>query len=363
VTRTPVPTSLRTLPYAWYTDPRVAGIEGERIFRRTWQYAGRVGELDGPGSFFPTHAAGLPVVVTLDRDETLRAFVNVCRHRGALVATGAARRGTLQCPYHAWTYGLDGALRAAPRSDLEPCFDRAALGLLPVSVDTWGPFVFVNADPDAEPLAAALGDLPEVVAAHGLDLDALAFHRRYAYELRANWKIAVENYLECYHCAVNHPGFVEAVDDRALRLETGSTRLSQFAPVHPRALERLEPYDVRGDLDTGQFHILLPAMKFNVSPGPANLSIGPVWPVAPDRCAGYLDYFFAPGASDAWVAEFTAWDFQVGAEDVALVEGVQAGAASGAVADGRLLGVTESLIAAFQGYVRAHVEPELDGRL
>jgi choline monooxygenase len=273
--------------------------------------------------------------------------------------SGAARRGTLQCPDHAWTYGLDGALRAAPRSDLEPCFDRDALGLLPVAVDTWGPFVFVNSDPEAEPLAAALGDLPEVVAAHGLDIDALAFRRRYPYELNANWKIAVENYLECYHCAVNHPGFVDAVDGRALRLETGPTRLSQFAPVHPRAVASREPYDVRGELAMSQFHILLPAMKFNVSPGRPNLSIGPLWPVAPDRCTGWLDYFFAPGVSEDWVAEFTAWDFQVGAEDIALVEGVQAGAASGAVADGRLLEITEGLIAAFQAYVRARVEPEL----
>jgi choline monooxygenase len=359
VTHAPVDTSLRTLPYRWYTDPRVAEIERDRIFRRTWQYAGHLGELDGPGSFFPTRVGGLPVVVTRDGDDTLRAFVNVCRHRGALVATGPAQRGTLQCPYHAWTYGLDGALRAAPRSDLEPCFDKDALGLLPVAVDTWGPFVFVNPDPDAEPLAVALGDLPEVVAAHGLDIAALEFRTRYPYALGANWKIAVENYLECYHCAVNHPGFVDAVDDRALRLETGPTRLSQFAPVHPRAVASREPYDVRGELDTSQFHILLPNMKFNVSPGRPNLSIGPLWPVAPDRCTGWLDYFFAPGVSEDWLAEFTAWDFQVGAEDIALVEGVQAGAASGALADGRLLEVTEGLIAAFQAYVRARVEPEL----
>ena len=90
-----------------------------------------------------------------------------------------------------------------------------------MSVDTWGPFVFVNPDPDAEPLAAALGDLPEIVAANGLDIDALEYRDRQSYELRANWKVAIENYLECYHCAITHPGFVDAVDDRALRLETG----------------------------------------------------------------------------------------------------------------------------------------------
>jgi phenylpropionate dioxygenase-like ring-hydroxylating dioxygenase large terminal subunit len=361
VTITPADTALRTLPYRWYTDPRVAEIERERIFRCTWQYAGHLGELDGPGSFFPTHAGGAPVVVTLDSTGDLRAFVNVCRHRGALVATGPGRRGTLQCPYHAWSYGLDGALRAAPRSERDPCFERDEAGLAPVAVDTWGPFVFVNPDPDAGPLAAALGDLADVVAGHGLQIGGLRYHRRVRYELRANWKVAIENYLECYHCAVNHPGFVEAVDDRALWLETGPTRLSQFAPVHARALERREPYDVRGALATSQFHILLPAMKLNVCPGHPNLSIGPVWPLAPDRCAGYLDYFFAPGVGEDWIAEFSEWDARVGAEDVALVEGVQAGASSGAIADGRLLGATEALIAAFQSYVRERVEPLLGG--
>jgi choline monooxygenase len=362
VTITPADTALRTLPYRWYTDPRVAEIEREVIFGRTWQYAGHLGEFDGPGSFFPAHAGGLPVVVTLDADgATLRAFVNVCRHRGAIVAAAPAKRGTLQCPYHAWTYGLDGALRAAPRSDLEPCFAREELGLRPVAVDTWGPFVFVNPDADAEPLHAALGDLPAVAAEHGLDVEGLRFHRRYQYELRANWKIAIENYLECYHCALNHPGFVDAVDERALCLERGPTRLSQFAPVHPRAVECRSPYDVRGALAMSQFHLLLPAMKFNVCPGHPNLSIGPVWPVAPDRCAGYLDYFFAPGVEEEWIAEFSEWDFQVGSEDVALVEAVQAGAASGALEDGRLLGVTEGLIAAFQTYVRDRVAPALDG--
>jgi phenylpropionate dioxygenase-like ring-hydroxylating dioxygenase large terminal subunit len=361
VTGTELEQGLRTLPYGWYTDPRVAAVERERIFRRSWQYAGHVGELDGRGSFFPTHAGGRPVVVTRDADGALRAFVNVCRHRGALVATAPARRGTLQCPYHAWTYGLDGALRAAPRSDLEPRFERHELGLRAVAVDTWGPFVFVCPDPDAEPLAAALGDLPEVVAEHGLDVDGLRFHVRWPYELRANWKIAVENYLECYHCAVNHPGFVDAVDERALRLEASGSRLSQFAPVHPRAVATRAPYDVRGALEMSQFHLLLPAMKLNVCPGPPNLSIGPVWPLAPDRCAGWLDYFFAPEVDEAWIAEFSAWDFQVGAEDVALVEGVQAGAASGALPDGRLLEATEALIAGFQAYVRERVEPALDG--
>src|SRR4029453_15053556 len=138
------------------------------------------------------------------------------------------------------------ARRAAQRP--RACFERDELGLVPVAVDTWGPVVFVNPDPEAEPLAATVGDLPAVVAEHGLDVDGLRFHRRYPYELEANWKIAIENYLEGYPCAINHTAVVDAVDERALRLEAAAARLSQFAPVHPRALAEGSPYDVRGEL-------------------------------------------------------------------------------------------------------------------
>jgi len=106
-----------TIPWSWYSDPSILALEIERIFRCSWQYAGHLGELQGPSSYFASETGPVPIVITLDADGKLRALVNVCRHRGALVAVGAGKRGTLQCPYHAWTYGLDGRLRAAPRGD------------------------------------------------------------------------------------------------------------------------------------------------------------------------------------------------------------------------------------------------------
>ena len=144
--------------------------------------------------------------------EVWRGNMVESRHRGSVVVEGEGCRHTLQCPYHAWTYGLDGSLRAAPRSESEPHFEREALGLRPASVDTWGPLVFVNPDPEAAPLRQALGGLPSLVAEHGLDLDALEFHSRVPYEIPGNWKIAVENYLECYHCELNHPGLMRVID-------------------------------------------------------------------------------------------------------------------------------------------------------
>lgn len=344
--------ALGTLPWSWYSDPGAAALERDRIFHRAWQYVGHLGELQGPGSYFATAAGGVPVVVTLDREETLRGFLNVCRHRGTVVASGAGRRGTLQCPYHAWTYDLDGELRAAPRSSRDPGFERAELGLRPVAIGAWGPFVFANPDPDAEPLEDALGDLPEVVAGGGLDISELRFHRRIHYELRANWKIAIENYLECYHCAVNHPSLVEVIDERSLRLESNGLRVSQHAPAHRRVAEGTAPFDARGPLASARYHLLLPATKLNSLPGHPNLSIGPLWPTAPDRSEGFLDYFFGPGADDAWIEDLFAIDGVVGSEDTALIEAAQAGTANGILAQGRLLAGSDDLVEYFQRYVR-----------
>jgi phenylpropionate dioxygenase-like ring-hydroxylating dioxygenase large terminal subunit len=347
---------VETLPYAWYVDPAVAAAEREHIFRRSWQYVGHIGELDGPGSLFPTEVGGLPLVVALDREGELRAFLNVCRHRGTILVSEPQKRGTIQCPYHAWTYGLDGALRGAPRSDDEPGFEMADLGLVPAQVDTWGPFVFANPDHAAPSLAEALGDLPAVMAENGFDIDRLRFHHRVDYEIGANWKIALENYLECYHCRLNHPGLTRLIDEEAQKQESAGLRLSQLPPLRPGAGGDGAPYDLRGEAGAAQYHLLFPATKLNVNPGRPNLSIGPVWPLAIDRTGAWFDYFFGEGTDEGWIDEMLAFDAQVGAEDVALVEAVQRGAGSGALTQGRLLPRTEVLIAAFQDLVRERID-------
>ena len=234
-----------TLPYRWYTDEAVLQRERERLFAGAWQYVGHTGELAEPGSYLTCRVGLVPIVVVRDREGG--AFVNVCRHRGAEVVSGAGRCTTLQCHYHAWTYGLDGSLRAAPRANLlEAGFDRAALGLRPAPLERWGAFVFVNADPDAAPLADTLGELPELVRRAGLDVDTLAFHSRARYSLQANWKVAVENYLECYHCAVAHPSFSDAVD-----VAPGTYRLETHPNVRQPLRGRARGRDGDGGRDRG----------------------------------------------------------------------------------------------------------------
>jgi choline monooxygenase len=339
-----------TLPYSWYTDPEILRREEDRIFRGAWQYVGHVGELDGPGSYFTTRAGKTPILVTRARDGELRGFLNVCRHRGFPVAQGHGRRETIQCPYHAWTYGLDGSLRAAPRSDEEPDFPRGELGLCSVAVDTWGPFVFANAARDCEPLAEALGSMPAQVAELGLDVDSLVHYTRWEAELDANWKIVCENFLECYHCQVAHPQLAAVLDTspEAYALSVDGRLSSQRAPTRVQ---------VDGELPRSQFHFLWPNLGVNIFPGKPNISIGPMLPLTPDRTYRYLDYFFGPDVDQAWIDELMAFDDQVGLEDRGLVEGVHRGIASGGLEHGYLLSRSEQLIGHFQGLTRNALEP------
>src|SRR5688500_4775852 len=166
-----------SLPAFWYTDPAILELERERIFLRTWQYVGRIAQVAEVGDYFTATLFDLPVVVVRS-EHGLRAFINVCRHRRHLVMSGAGNKKALQCPYHAWTYGLDGRLRAAPRSEREKGFDKGDFPLLPLRLDTWGPWIFVNADPEAESLAGILGGLPRFIAQSGLDTTQLRFWHR-----------------------------------------------------------------------------------------------------------------------------------------------------------------------------------------
>ena len=342
---------VRTLPWSWYSDPAVLRLEQERIFRRSWQYVGRVDEVVQPGSFAAARAGDVPVVLVRDEEGTLRAFLNVCRHRGSLVCTGSGVRKSLQCPYHAWTYGLDGTLLKAPRLEHEESVpEMGGLGLVQLRLETWGPFAFVNPDSDATTLAEVLGDIPARVADAGIDVDALCFLERSESETGANWKICAENYLECYHCPTAHPGFSAVVDvsPESYLLEADGWRMSQVGPLRP---EPRGAYRPAGEVERGQFHFVFPNTVVNVMPGRPNISIGPIVPLAPERTFRALDYLVARDADEEWVSDMLAFDAQVGDEDRALVERVQAGVRSGLLDEGRLLPSSERLVGHFQSLV------------
>jgi Rieske 2Fe-2S family protein len=179
--------------------------ERERLFEGSWVCVGRADRLSTPGDQYATVVGRAGVLLVRTVDGTLGAFANVCRHRGhELLACGEqTSHSVIQCPYHAWSYELDGALRVAPRFDGVPNFDPARLGLIALRVHEWGGFVFVNVSGDAVAFGDHLGDLAAILAPY--ELDRLVPAATHHYELSGNWKLVHENYHECYHCPLIHP--------------------------------------------------------------------------------------------------------------------------------------------------------------
>lgn len=339
-----------SLPATWFTDSATVAREYERIFRRTWQYVGRTEQLAQAGDYVTGVAGDIPVIVTRD-DKGLHALINVCRHRRHVVMQGEGNRKLLQCPYHAWSYELDGRLKAAPRCEREEGFSKDDYPLVSIRVDTWGPFVFVNADRDAKPLAHYVGELPGIIAQSGLDLSQPKFRKREQWRANANWKVMIENYLECYHCPVAHPGFSAVIDVNTYVLKAFEWFSSQYAPARASALEgkgKKLSYDPRGTITQAQYHFLWPNFTMSINPGPPNLSIDVWLPDGPDFTHGFSEHYFGPDVPDEAAEQIIAFNKEVGYEDDALTNSVQHGLRAGIPEQGRFLKNSEHLALHFE---------------
>jgi phenylpropionate dioxygenase-like ring-hydroxylating dioxygenase large terminal subunit len=191
-----------TLPPFTYSSDAFYRREVERIFMKAWNFIGRADRIPAAGDYFTLDFVGVPLVVVRGQDGQVRAFANSCRHRGAVVAQGEGTCRAFKCPYHSWVYGLDGALLSAPEIEQTKNFDTANYGLIPLKLEIWAGFLFVNFDADAAPLAAWLGDLPDRLASYGFD--DMVCTRRKEYRLACNWKVYVENAMEAYHVPTVH---------------------------------------------------------------------------------------------------------------------------------------------------------------
>jgi phenylpropionate dioxygenase-like ring-hydroxylating dioxygenase large terminal subunit len=332
-----------TLPTSWYTDPEFLKIEREAIFARSWQYAGHTSRVQETGDYFTCMAGHIPIVVLRDTEGQVRAFLNACRHRGYKIAEGEGCRQSLQCHYHGWTYGLDGRLRAAPRSEREPAFDASGISLIPIRCETWGPLIFVNPDVDAGPLEDTLGEIPALAESRGLDLDAFPFRRRHEYDLASNWKVMIDNGIECYHCPTCHPSFAELyhVDSENYQLDSydkcfvHSSRLKTSAP---------DAYDY-------QMYYVWPNFMMSVRRERGFFPLV-VYPVDATRSVMVGEFYFSAELYDeAAVDEQVEFANQTLYEDVEIVGKVQEGLNSGLLPAGPLLMHSEEQIHRFQSLV------------
>jgi choline monooxygenase len=343
------------LPSEWYVDETIFELEIERIFERSWQCIGLCEQVARPRDYLTGMVGRVPVVVLRDEQSVLRAFVNVCLHRCSVIAHGAGNRGLLQCPYHGWTYNLDGQLIAAPRSRREAVFDCADFHLEEVRVESFGPLVFVNVGPAARCLEAHLDGLEARMADDGLSFDGLVHAGHWESEAAANWKVLVENFNECYHCPGAHPGFSRllAVDPDRYVLESSQWTSRAIAPLREYAGGGVDkyPYDPSGEIRRGQFALIWPSFTLSQTPGPRRVVAYWFLPVSPERTRMVCETFLDPGMSPQQVAEMNEFSVQVAAEDQRLVESVQCGLRSGRVPRAHLMVDSERLVQHFDRLV------------
>jgi choline monooxygenase len=336
-----------TLASRFYTDPAILEVEKSRIFRRTWQLVGTLGQACGevngvkrnisdPESFFTTEVIGEPIIVVRDSQGVLRAFSNVCRHRAGPIALGSGCRNVLRCQYHGWTYTLDGCLVGTPDVDGVEFFDRSTMGMVPLRCETWEQFIFVNFDNHCEPLSVFLGELPEQT--HGFRFEGLQFAERRDYVINCNWKVYVDNYLEGYHIPIAHPGLMREIDYARYRTDTFRYSSRQFAPIRAMqqdaAGERF--YAPENGLQEAVYFWIFPNIMLNLYPD--NVSTNLIVPLSHDKTLTIFEWFFHDVAAEK-VRErrkrAVAFSDEVQQEDIGLCESVQRGLRSSTYDRGR----------------------------
>jgi choline monooxygenase len=324
-----------TIPAPWYFDTRIAQLERETVFAGNWQVVGRLDPVKEPGQFFTIDVNGEPLLIVRSQDGKLRAFYNVCRHHAAAVepqAAGCAKQ--FRCPYHGWTYGNDGALKGMLEFEGVCDFDRKDNGLVPIHVDTWENFVFVNLDGKAAPLAEFLEKVPSLVAPLELTEKLRYFDRR-IYTLKCNWKVYVDNYLDGgYHVPHAHKSLSSVVEYTKYTIENFARSCLQSSPL-----------DASSAADstigaTRQGHAcylwIYPNFMINAYSGVMDTNL--VLPLGVDKCLVIFDYYFAdisPAAAQQH-RDSIAVSEKVQDEDMAICDSVQRGLASRAYITGRL---------------------------
>jgi choline monooxygenase len=353
-----------TIRSHWYTDPSVLALENERIFLRTWQPVGYVSKVAKPGEYLTSEVAGEPIAIVRGNDGVLRAFSNVCRHRASIILQGSGCAKSLRCPYHAWTYSLDGKLLVAPEFEGVGNWKLSEVCLPAVRVEVWGPFVFVNVDGQAPPLAEVMGDIPRGVAELGCPIDQLHFSYRRDYVIQCNWKVYVDNYLEGYHLPAAHPSLFRELDYDQYRVDTFRYYSSQYAPIRPPRPLRDEPRRY-SDQDAGNralYFWIFPNFMLNVYPD--NLSSNIILPLGHDKTLTIFEWFTYPanGHAAEIAADTVEFSDEIQQEDITICENVQKGLQSRTYDKGRYSVKRENGVHHFHSLLSEFLSGALVGR-
>jgi Rieske 2Fe-2S family protein len=365
-TRTEMPAGSKTLPALYYTDPDFFRLELERVHLDMWLYAGRTEEIAAPGDYVVREIGPESVIILRDDRGELRSFHNVCRHRGTRLCKqqGGHFPGIIQCPYHAWTYGLDGTLSKAPHMDKVQGFREQDYPLHPVAVDTWDGHLFINLSKKPPPLSEHLLDLPGRFRPWAME-ELRRVHRK-VYSLNCNWKLIIQNYSECIHCPVIHPllnkhSHYMSGENSTPRPTYLGGRMDLREGVKTLTMDGQSPWAPLPGLNETQrrqviYYAILPNMLLNLHPD--YMLTFTLWPKACDRTDVICEWYFhsnemdKPGFDPSSAIEF--WDL-TNQQDWQVSDQAQLGISSGAYEPGPYSN-REELLLALDQFIKKRVE-------
>jgi len=330
------------LPARHYFGDAMLEMEQRAVFARSWQLLARSDQLAEPGDHVVETIGTVPVLLVRGKDEVLRAFPNVCRHRaGPLALCNGKGANALHCKYHGWTYTLEGQLRSAPEMQGARDFDVGDIRLPPLRVHEWQGLVFVALSDDVPAFAEVYAGIVERIAP--IDLAAMRFRRRETYDINCNWKVYIDNFLEGYHLPHVHPGLSKVLDYRAYDTELFAWQSLQSSPLRDGG-------DIYGEGEAFYYQVY-PNIMLNIMPG--RLQTNRVIPLGPGRCRVEFDFYYAQDEkAQSRVARDAEFSDEVQLEDVAICEAVQRGLASGTYNAGRLCPKRESGVWHFHNLLR-----------
>jgi len=327
-----------TIPSSWYTDARVFQLEQQTVFTRSWQVAARLDQLKQPGDYVTTDIAGEPVVIVRGSDHQIRGFFNVCSHHAAAVMTEhEGHANQMRCPYHGWTYSLEGQLKGTPDFNDVCDFDRSQNGLRPIEIAVWEKWILARIDgeqrppPDGDEAPVFEARLNQEIA--GLNLAELKWFERRRYVLNCNWKVFVDNYLDGgYHVPHLHKGLDSVLDYSHYTIENGERYCRQSSPM-------VSKDDEVGAVRAGTralYYWLYPNFMLNYYDGVLDTNL--VRPITIDRTEVIFDFYFADTSAAARQRNLQSMNVgeRIQEEDVDICESVQRGLNSRAYQAGRL---------------------------
>ncbi len=334
----------KTIPSDWYYDKNIFDIERKKIFLKSWHLIGSESLVPNTGDTIIKEILNQPIILSRHKDKSIKAFYNVCQHRGGPLLRKDDCIAVFQCKYHGWIYNINGELKKTREFKGVKNFKSENYNLKPISLKSWMGLIFITFGAKDEIFFDQLEEIKNQISP--FDFSSFLYHSRVSYSIKCNWKTYVDNYLEGYHIPFIHPRLNKLVDYKSYKTELFSNYSLQSAPIDPT----LSPYKSNtGSKNLAYYYTLFPNILLNIAPGRLQTNI--IEPVSSKSCLVHFDYYFEEIDDDILKNDFE-FSEEIQQEDIQICEEVQKGLESKGYDQGRISIQSEKGLHHFQSILK-----------